>query len=223
MVWPSHFPRLLTLQIFITLFTTNTLTLFFYLPLARIIPTLTSPVVLRYLRPIMQFSAPSFVTLAVLALSSGAAAVCSGSSIAIGSIATATTSGYSQCQSLLSTLTHLSTHHAFFLCSSLTVPATTDTIYNTGCTVKTTNVFLTAAGVCDNQDFLCTPGTKTIAEYDDPTSGWAYTCKADTTSETCSSDTITYCVSNSLPAITNNRPNLFSSLTLASLQQCSPK
>lgn len=52
----------------------------------------------------MQFFAPSFITLVVVGLTSGAAAVCSGaaSSIAIGSTANATTTGYTQCTLTLS-------------------------------------------------------------------------------------------------------------------------
>lgn len=99
------------------------------------------------------------------------AAVCAGKSVAIGSAANAATSGFTQY-----------------------------TIYDaTSCAVKTTNVFATATGVCANAQFLCVPITKTIAEWDDPITGWAYSCTAATSSESCSSDAITYCVCNPLP------------------------
>lgn len=98
----------------------------------------------------------------------------------------------------------LKTHHVMSIFPGLTSivtnenPCLPDTIYDTSCTVKNTNVFATVAGVCDNAEFLCTPATKNIAEYDDPTSGLAYTCTADATVESCSSDKITYCVSDSI-------------------------
>lgn len=46
----------------------------------------------------MHFSAPSFITLVALGLTTGATAVCSGKSLAIGTATNAATSGYTQCQ-----------------------------------------------------------------------------------------------------------------------------
>lgn len=42
---------------------------------------------------------------------------------------------------------------------------------------------------------MCQFATTDIEEYDDPVTGWSYTCTADATSETCGGDTITRCVS----------------------------
>lgn len=42
---------------------------------------------------------------------------------------------------------------------------------------------------------MCAFGTKTIQEYDDPTTGRSYICTADTTTESCGTDAVTFCVS----------------------------
>ncbi|KAF3766360.1 hypothetical protein M406DRAFT_68707 [Cryphonectria parasitica EP155] len=68
-----------------------------------------------------------------------------------------------------------------------------DNIYDASCNTLHTLSVLDTPGICDSQYFLCAVGTKSIEEYDDPTTGVSYTCAADTTAETCGSDTISYC------------------------------
>lgn len=140
----------------------------------------------------MQFLASSFITLVALGLSRGAAAVCSGSTsgYAIGSAVTSSTS--TKCELVYPFVGIVAKHS----CATTKLTVMTDTVYSSSsCAVRTVNSYSTTAGICDNPDFLCTPGTKNIAEYDDPISGWAYKCTADTTSESCAGDVITYCVS----------------------------
>ncbi|KAK7747846.1 hypothetical protein SLS53_001095 [Cytospora paraplurivora] len=66
-------------------------------------------------------------------------------------------------------------------------------IYDTSCNVVHSLQIVTSYGVCDSDYFICTSGTKTIGGYDDPTTGEAYICVSDTTSEACANDTVTFC------------------------------
>ncbi|KAI3399350.1 hypothetical protein diail_7305, partial [Diaporthe ilicicola] len=66
-------------------------------------------------------------------------------------------------------------------------------VYDNSCNTKQSLQVNTANGACISQYFLCAVGTKSIELYDDPTSGLSYVCSADTTSESCGSDVITYC------------------------------
>lgn len=81
----------------------------------------------------------------------------------------------------------------------ITLTRATDKIYDSSCKNLQTLQINTANGVCDSRYFLCSFGTKNIGEYDDPTTGWSYTCTADTTSENCAGDALTYCVSSRYP------------------------
>lgn len=106
-----------------------------------------------------------FVTVLMLGLSSTTDAVCTGNSIAIGSPA------------------------------ALATGNTQWNIYDTSCNLQNTYQQSSSVTVCDSQVFYCLLGTTNITQYDDPVTGWAYSCALDTTVEACGSDTIISCVS----------------------------
>ncbi|ROW06886.1 hypothetical protein VMCG_04034 [Cytospora schulzeri] len=111
----------------------------------------------------MKFSANALTTLAVLSGSKVAHAVCTGYNLAVGTADNLTT-GYTQYE-----------------------------IYDTSCNVVQDLQIATSTGACDSRYFQCTSGTKTIGGYDDPTTGQSYICTADTTSEACGTDTVSFC------------------------------
>lgn len=113
----------------------------------------------------MQLPRSLLVAALTLTLSSVTSAVCTGNTIAIGT-ATTQTVGY-----------------------------TTWKIYDTACNVVNTYTQSSAVTVCDSQVFMCTFGTTTIGQYDDPKTGWAYSTVVDATVEACGSDIIISCVS----------------------------
>ncbi|PSR93675.1 hypothetical protein BD289DRAFT_451718 [Coniella lustricola] len=102
--------------------------------------------------------------LAVLGGSNVASAVCSGNQLAIAVGADDTTSA-----------------------------TTSYTIFDTSCNSLATYSVADTPGLCDSQYFYCTTGTKQIGEYNDPTTGWSYTCTVDS-GEVCGSSTVSYCV-----------------------------
>lgn len=131
--------------------------------------------------------------LAVLGGSNVANAVCTGLSLGIGTPVASTATGLTQCTY---TLLHWRRH-------GLADTKILDKIYDTSCNTLQTLSISTTIGVCDTRYFLCNFGTTTIRAYDDPTSGISYLCSADATSESCSSDTLTYCVSPYCPCVHN--------------------
>ncbi|KUI53243.1 hypothetical protein VP1G_00632 [Cytospora mali] len=74
---------------------------------------------------------------------------------------------------------------------TLTTGYTQYDVYDTSCNRVQSLEIETSTGPCDSEYFLCSSGT--INGYDDPTTGDAYICEADTTSEACGMDTISFC------------------------------
>jgi hypothetical protein len=72
---------------------------------------------------------------------------------------------------------------------------TTDGIYDTSCNHIQSLQIATNPGPCVSRYFLCNRNTTIIGGYDDPTTGLAYICTADTTAEACGDDTVSLCVS----------------------------
>lgn len=144
----------------------------------------------------MTFSSNAFVGLLALASCvTTASAVCpSNTTIAIGTPAANTATGLTQCTTKPPpppTLSLTTTHPRIM--ADKEAP---DKIYDNSCNTVQTLQIDTTIGVCDNRYFYCAFGTKNIEEYDDPTTGLSYLCSADATSESCSGDTVTYCVSS---------------------------
>lgn len=151
----------------------------------------------------MNYSAYFFAgLLAVLGGSNVANAVCSGSVVAVGTPAANAATGLTQC-------THAFVPTAVHPPRSLArTDKVADNVYDSTCKTVQTLQISTVPGICDSRYFLCFPGTTTIREYDDPTSGVSYLCTPDATSESCGSDKVSYCVSLFL-AVLNFAPEAF--------------
>lgn len=113
----------------------------------------------------MHPSTSLFVTAVTLGLSSVTNAVCTGNTIAVGTATTSSTG------------------------------TTQWNIYDTSCNLLNTYSQDSSVSICDSSVFYCTFGTTLIDQYDDPKTGWAYSCTTDTTVEACGTDTIISCVS----------------------------
>ncbi|ROW00596.1 hypothetical protein VSDG_03368 [Cytospora chrysosperma] len=70
---------------------------------------------------------------------------------------------------------------------------TTDGIYDTSCNQIQSLQIATDPGPCVSRYFLCNRNTTIVGGYDDPTTGLAYICTADTTAEACGDDTVSLC------------------------------
>lgn len=137
----------------------------------------------------MQFSTRSLAGLiAIFQSASLVGAVCSNGAVAIGSPSTSGTS--TRCMisppSLPPVFQYQDTDQVF---------QSSDTIYGGSCNTVQTLTVTTPPGICDSQYFMCSPGTTSISQFDDPKTGRAYACSADAVSETCGSDKVTFCVS----------------------------
>lgn len=86
------------------------------------------------------------------------------------------------------------------MCIHPLTPCLVGNIYkSTTCAVYDTYTQNSNVTYCASSRFYCEFGTKNIAQYDDPFTGWAYNCTADAVTENCSGDNVVRCVSEQHP------------------------